>query len=1060
MGRGLSDPPDLLVTSGLRGRLEGEGGLPQRAARLRSLRKEGPVMLVEAGQVFYGTGAAPEAPEIIAEIYQQLEVDALHLTPADVSGGLKEIRGLMSRYSLPGISSNLVNAETGEPLFPTGITVSRQGHTYRIIGISAPPHASFPLPPEVRVEDPADALAREMAAAEHPVIVLFSGSPLVAFRSLQPYGDRIAAIAVSGQGRASRIAGIPAVYGGEEGRGIGRLRLSAPEEGAEFIRLERQDSADPAVARRLEQRLEESERDQRSRRAALRPGPPARLPAVGQPVRLLSSTAHQGLGLRVYQWSLEESLGTLQATEGQKLLVIEAGIENRLQSRLTQGLDYPEVVQVATLANKLFLSVNQRQLISFDERALQVPDHLPNTFVLSEPGAVAEGRLVFLVPDRDLHHLEILLFHDEFPALSLPLLQPEEEGPSATPVSSAENEVADLSLHGVERLDSPREGFVRFRLDLRGQSRMTRQADSAALSLEVEPEDNRKVSHALPLKFEYFQDLVALEVSRERSVGMKKDASEFSSVAWFPPGRALGGYLVFDVPEAVADSEMKLRVWFPTLTLAGEGRGRPITPEPLTLAVQAGPELEIPAAALSIPDGDLTLHLLDMVETGSFYNLESPEGKRFIRALLRLENRSDESGLMPMGDRFGLLHASGRIPVDQERSRQGAYHPAERFYLPAGGGRVFEVLFTVPENGGPWRFEYRGTTVHHQVEVTPAPGPQAGMQTGTASSRPQEEPSLRKVSDAGGSVGLNPGLAPGPVTPLALNPQAWPAPDQQDEEQLVIDPPGDGRPVGGVLPLKDIDLTVHRLFVLDSYYGDEAEEGRLWLALELEASRKEGGPDWVKISDLSDRLLLRMNQRTLRTMTRFGKTDPQFPDTFTLDDDNPTVRRFVFYSVSASTLTSAELVWAPSDGRPRKLTLLPEDEDGLPAPAPVLRGENDIVDLGVYSAEIRESFFGREVKDGAWVVVDLRGRSRLPLTQEGGIQPYIWRDWRPRLQLIVDGVRSVEFDRRDVEFDDQARFLPELVTGGLFGFSVPQEVLETSRVLQLQCGFAPVAVYA
>jgi 2',3'-cyclic-nucleotide 2'-phosphodiesterase (5'-nucleotidase family) len=304
MGRGLSDPPDLLVTSGLRGRLEGEGGLPQRAARLRSLRKEGPVMLVEAGQVFYGTGAAPEAPEIIAEIYQQLEVDALHLTPADVSGGLKEIRGLMSRYSLPGISSNLVNAETGEPLFPTGITVSRQGHTYRIIGISAPPHASFPLPPEVRVEDPADALAREMAAAEHPVIVLFSGSPLVAFRSLQPYGDRIAAIAVSGQGRASRIAGIPAVYGGEEGRGIGRLRLSAPEEGAEFIRLERQDSADPAVARRLEQRLEESERDQRSRRAALRPGPPARLPAVGQPVRLLSSTAHQGLGLRVYQWSL------------------------------------------------------------------------------------------------------------------------------------------------------------------------------------------------------------------------------------------------------------------------------------------------------------------------------------------------------------------------------------------------------------------------------------------------------------------------------------------------------------------------------------------------------------------------------------------------------------------------------------------------------------------------------------------------------------------------------------------------------------------------------------
>jgi len=304
-------------------------------------------------------------------------------------------------------------------------------------------------------------------------------------------------------------------------------------------------------------------------------------------------------------------------------------------------------------------------------------------------------------------------------------------------------------------------------------------------------------------------------------------------------------------------------------------------------------------------------------------------------------------------------------------------------------------------------------------------------------------------------AGLRSAPLPEPMPVAELEVLTWEKPKKENEETVVVRPPGEGVGVNRSASDERFRITAHRLFLLDSYYGTPAEEGERWLAVEVEVERLPHNEGRVRLRSLEDALPIRINGSLLRPMRTFRGTDPQLSTAMDLTENDPTKRNFVFYRVPKEGLGRVDLIWDREGQVPAVFPLLPADGDPPELPEPVEVKTNEVAELELYGVEMRETFQGEGRTNLEWVVVDLRGRG-LWKDQEGRPGTLEWREWRPRMQLVLDGVRAEMLE--GAAFDPSDRLLSGVTTGGRFAFSVKREVVAEAESIRLQCGFAPTAV--
>ena len=127
---------------------------------------------------------------------------------------------------------------------------------------------------------------------------------------------------------------------------------------------------------------------------------------------------------------------------------------------------------------------------------------------------------------------------------------------------------------------------------------------------------------------------------------------------------------------------------------------------------------------------------------------------------------------------------------------------------------------------------------------------------------------------------------------------------------------------------------------------------------------------------------------------------------------------------------------APAEARP----------EPKPLAAPV---RNAVLEAGVFGLEKAASSAGRDALPGmTFVTVDLRGRSLLTLASKEGPVATVadWLESRRYIQLVIDGEYAYA-PLPESSMPAEPRFLPDVMTGGLLVFCVP----EARQSIELRC---------
>lgn len=1056
-----------VFTSGTRGtvfpcgscpRRRASGGLLHGGPRIRDqLGRDGSAVWLDLGHAFTGGDLPPDRLSLLTEIYADLGVSALNVATGDFRHGFDFLHELLADSGLPVVSANLVWEDTRDPVFATRLRVRSGESETTIIGLMEPP-AGLEMLPQLReqfagvdVLDPARVLQAQLeeVSAERSVGVLYHGSsaglrevaevarrhggsriwiaaPASSVKGLRPVDGELRLIPVPDDGRSltrfdpgasPRVTDLPIVPDREEDGFIREQLQKAgiPDPGSVPVRQGESDTGKVDL-RRLEEDAE---------------------------MALTGASAHRGLRVAVHGVSMRSSLGDTDAGPGKRFAVVEVSFENRQAIDLLLEKDYPEPLLVGELKNQLFLKLNHRvvaPLFGGPVDAVAMP--LPPQFTLSRSGARRRGNVVFEIPDVSLSALSLVFVPEKFPPLEVRMAG-EAPGPVEDAVARGTSkdflslEVAEFEVVEAYRGEPAPEGMRWAVVELTGQSELNRTLDARAVDAGADLDAVVEVPRAV--RYLKAPDLLQLVVDGRHATVRQPRLSSLAPEPAFLPGDSAGGTAVFPV---VADAaSIELRADFPAFRDTGGSRN----PESIRLTLRKAEEpVDSPEALARIEDSPLPLS----VDRATY-----EDGARRLRIEVTLRNTREEGGMYEASSRASVRLPDGSVLSPLRVEGKGGVPLREPFWIPAGNvPRSFSFVFETPEKPSSVQFAYGGVNRSGRLSLDLEGEEEGGELAATGVETEEGGTGSGRLS----SRVLKADLAPAGRSRIDLEPVVWEAPRKEDEEEVVVNPPGEGMAVGRRLRGEGFTLTARRLFVLDGYYGNEAEEGTVWLGVEVEWRRQEG-VDAVEISGVEEKMPMRVDGRRLQSMVRFRRTDPQAPDSFTLDEETPSLRRFVFYPVSAEGVASAELVWIPDGEAPSKLRLLPADGGDPEREEPKRRAENRVAALGLYGADVRETFLGRSSSEGDWLVVDVRGRSLLR-SEEAHPQLYVWREWRPRMQLILDGVRAVPLQRKRHDFDPEARLLPEWMTGGEFGFQVSKEALEEAEVVQLQCGFAPAAI--
>lgn len=216
----------------------GRGGIARRATAIKAARRDGPALLVDAGDFLCGAGSVGSDGKVIAAAYHAMGYDAVNIAYRDFRFGKAATLAAIKEGALVAVSANLLDSATGEPLFSPYVVKSIAGRKVAILGICEPPPGLAYLPAireqlaGVTIGDPADAMKRWLPKAHaeaDQIVLLYQGSPATLAKLLRAHASEVA-LAVAGGIRGEQLPPgltVPVMAVEEHGKEIGVAQLGA-----------------------------------------------------------------------------------------------------------------------------------------------------------------------------------------------------------------------------------------------------------------------------------------------------------------------------------------------------------------------------------------------------------------------------------------------------------------------------------------------------------------------------------------------------------------------------------------------------------------------------------------------------------------------------------------------------------------------------------------------------------------------------------------------------------------------------------------------------------------
>ncbi|MGP9640593.1 MULTISPECIES: hypothetical protein [unclassified Halomonas] len=441
--------------------------------------------------------------------------------------------------------------------------------------------------------------------------------------------------------------------------------------------------------------------------------------ALNEPVNgggLFAEGCNRALHMRVTEWAVHDEYAGQAPPPGQRWLALELEVENRMPADLIFDLDYEEAVLIASLTRQGYLLVDGQRVsrrTQFDRDTRAIDDG----FVLGRIGDTRQGSVVYAIPASGIDTLSFHYYHDDYAALSIPLLG---EMATAARRAPADNmpmqgndlmEIAVVSVKFPDRLhgQAPPEGMSWLAVDLRGRSRWENPAD--ALALDRDAAIDAKVD--LPHVMEYVEAGGLLQAVVDGGHGYVRDA-ELSSLlddpVWLPEFMA-GGIAVFPVPEGT--EHIELVTYFPEFRAAGISSDiRP--PLRFTLLDDAAPtDHAEPLALIEDEPTPVSIHALDFRDR--FAGHQAAEGEVLLLVEASMTNLSGVGGMMAVSQRLRPLAPEGELVGAYQR---GPVELVEPFWLPANDEpRHFMLLYRFVQPAEEHEFAYGGVSVNSQISL-------------------------------------------------------------------------------------------------------------------------------------------------------------------------------------------------------------------------------------------------------------------------------------------------------------------------------------------------------
>lgn len=235
------------------------GGVAQRAYLVSDHRRESGALVLDSGNLLFRSLVAvgPDAGDyrkvnalVLVDAYGLMAVDAVNVGPRDLVSGLEYLQRLQRRAAFPFLSTNLVDPDTGAPIFTPELVANRDGITVAILGV---------LPGEMQgrgyiTADPLTAVQEAASQAREDGadrVVLLSALGLEDSRKLARKVRDLDAVLVAGERAHTdpppRVRGTPVVAPGSRGKFLVEVILAGPVTETRFIPVERGGPVDEDV---------------------------------------------------------------------------------------------------------------------------------------------------------------------------------------------------------------------------------------------------------------------------------------------------------------------------------------------------------------------------------------------------------------------------------------------------------------------------------------------------------------------------------------------------------------------------------------------------------------------------------------------------------------------------------------------------------------------------------------------------------------------------------------------------------------------------------------------
>lgn len=720
----------------------GLGGLARRGTLLGTMRGGGPILLLDAGNVLFGDDSVASAGKVMVAGYEAVGYDAINISYRDFRMGKAATIALMKDAKFSAVSANLLDAESGAPLFAPFVVKEIGGTKVAVIGVCEPPAGMQFLPhlkeqlAGVRIQPPAEALAAVLpkAKAEAQRVVLLYYGTSEALRAIRTkFGGDLAVTLVGGTRPAALPTDAPLVVGtAEHGKSLAVVTVDdAGKAHAAAVKVEPDVPADPKVNDAIAphfKRLDAS--------AILTDGPA--IPAVatigvpspaelGKTYPLDITAANRAVRLTIQSAAVLDRFGQTAAAPGRRLLVLSTEWQNVIQPappKAGRPSDTPVSYKMSDFAQGLYVVIDGCRLARLHADAGKMPTHVPlRDFTLAKIGDRIRGALVFDVPDAPTKSLELRAYdfaHGHVTAaLQTPaggLTQPE---PIEKPVRNA---VLEVGVYGVQREkrigdQTAPQGMTFVIADVRARSLFGVRVDATAFDPAAKAGANIQVG-----TFADWADAhryLRLVADGEYDYPLLPALSGLAPTPRLLPDVMTGERAVFLAPEAA--KTLELAFGFPN---AREPTGHIISPRSLSIRLEGKvAQVEKPKTAVVMIDDDMfRVMVVDQRIAGDFAGHQPAEGRRFLVLDMTVQNTGDTAGEFFQTKKQLVYNdeAGRKVPI-HPATYAGVHYPADLVWVPAKEQRSFEVAFEIPATDTKPRLGYAGFTLAKLLDLQPIP---------------------------------------------------------------------------------------------------------------------------------------------------------------------------------------------------------------------------------------------------------------------------------------------------------------------------------------------------